>query len=81
MCCIDGSCSHCISYNLERQEARRRADAIRCENVVNMRTPELVREFAASRVRDAVNATGPTTLQHKRHCAVVDELRKRGALD
>ena len=53
--------------------------------VTEMTTPDLVRAFADSRVWFAVNeTTGPTkagNTKHRRHCKIVDELRRRGVLD
>lgn len=43
-------------------------------------TPTLVREFASRKAADARGALA-TRAEHKRHCAVVDELRARGVLD
>lgn len=51
----------------------------------SMRTPELVRAYADSRVWFAVNETTGRTAEgdkrHRRHCAIVAELRSRGVLD
>lgn len=43
-------------------------------------TPTLVREFASRKAADARGVLA-TRAEHKRHCAVVNELRARGVLD
>ena len=45
-----------------------------------LRTPDLVEEYARARAR-ASRGVVSTSAAHKRHCAVVDELRYRGILD